>query len=85
MESCVAVVLDIDSTLVEVHSENKAGAAAEACQIVCVRGWLVVCQRRFWGIPRVQPRTLTPLTPTSNAESRLSLTCLKQLLYSTPQ
>ena len=28
MESCVPVVLDIDSTLVEVHSENKAGAAA---------------------------------------------------------
>ena len=26
-------------------------------------------QRRFWGIPRVQPRTLTLLTPTSNAKS----------------
>ena len=29
----------------------------------------VACQRRFWGIPRFQPRTLTSLTPTSNAES----------------
>ena len=26
-------------------------------------------QRRFWGIPRVQPRTPTPLTPTSFAKS----------------
>ncbi len=33
MESCVAVVLDIDSTLVEVHSENKAGAAAEPVRL----------------------------------------------------
>ena len=29
-------------------------------------------QCRFWGIPRVQPRTLTLLTPTSNAKSRIS-------------
>ena len=27
-------------------------------------------QRRFCGIPRVQPRNLTLLTPTSNAKSR---------------
>ena len=27
---------------------------------------------RFWGIPHVQPRTLTLLTPTSNAKSQIS-------------
>ena len=29
-------------------------------------------QRRFWGIPRVQPRTLALLTPPSNAKSRIT-------------
>ena len=31
----------------------------------------VACQRRFWGIPRVQPRTLVLLAPPSYAKGRL--------------
>ena len=38
-------------------------------------------QRRFWGIPHVQPRTPTTSTPTSFAKSRISLREIEQAIH----
>ena len=47
------------------NSQTRIGSTSTG-----ILQFLGCCQHRFWGIPRVQPRTLTALTPTSNAESQ---------------